>query len=269
MEIDTDWKAFGRDTSDTRRSPARIEKMTYRAPGTVSVSAQAASAESEEGEAAAGAEVAATIARLEESLRESQQRAAVQVDELRREGRLGVEHGRLQAKAAIEAAAQQVGSALRSFAAERDEYFAKVEQEVVRLALAIAARILNREASLDPLLLAGAVRVALGQLGETTNIRLRCPPEQVERWRGMLALVPGLTVMPEVIAEQDLLAGDCVLEAQIGTVDLGVRAQLEEIERGFFDLLEQRPGGGRDGTKKSSPAETRNSAVAEETSPPL
>jgi hypothetical protein len=34
--------------------------------------------------------------------------------------------------------------------------------------------------------------------------------------------------------------GECVLEAHPGSVDLGVRAQLEEIERGFFDLLEQR-----------------------------
>jgi hypothetical protein len=28
-------------------------------------------------------------------------------------------------------------------------------------------------------------------------------------------------------------------------VDLGVKAQLQEIERGFFDLLEQRPGAER------------------------
>jgi len=36
-----------------------------------------------------------------------------------------------------------------------------VEHEVVKLALAVAARILRREAQMDPLLLTGAVRVAL------------------------------------------------------------------------------------------------------------
>ncbi len=35
--------------------------------------------------------------------------------------------------------------------------------------------------------------------------------------------------------------GDCVIESQVGTVDLGVRSQLGEIERGFFD----RPGSAR------------------------
>ena len=74
----------------------------------------------------------------------------------------------------------------RAFAVSGKKYFARVEREVVQLALAIAARILHREALLDPLLLAGAVRVALGQLGETTGVRLRCPAEQVERWRELL-----------------------------------------------------------------------------------
>ena len=36
-------------------------------------------------------------------------------------------------------------------------------------------------------------------------------------------------------------AGECVLETSVGKVELGVSAQLEEIEKGFFDLLQQRP----------------------------
>jgi hypothetical protein len=38
--------------------------------------------------------------------------------------------------------------------------------------------------------------------------------------------------------------GDCVIETELGSVDLGIRAQLGEIERGFFD----RAGGSRAGT---------------------
>jgi flagellar assembly protein FliH len=32
-----------------------------------------------------------------------------------------------------------------------------------------------------------------------------------------------------------------VLDTNVGRVELGVSAQLEEIERGFFDLMQQRP----------------------------
>jgi flagellar assembly protein FliH len=37
-----------------------------------------------------------------------------------------------------------------------------------------------------------------------------------------------------------MLLGDCAIETELGSVDLGIRAQLGEIERGFFD----RAGGG-------------------------
>ena len=66
--------------------------------------------------------------------------------------------------AAEERRMQQAAELMESLAEERDQYLHAVEHEVVKLALAVAARILRREAQMDPLLLTGAVRVALGQL---------------------------------------------------------------------------------------------------------
>ena len=57
---------------------------------------------------------------------------------------------------------------------ERDRYLHAVEHEVVKLALAVAARILRREAQMDPLLLTGAVRVALGQLSRIDRGAAAC-----------------------------------------------------------------------------------------------
>jgi flagellar assembly protein FliH len=130
--------------------------------------------------------------------------------------------------------------AIEQFAASRDTYVAEVEREVVRLALAIAARILNREAQMDPLLLSGAVRVALGQLSESTEVQLHVPRAEAEVWTEMLRLMPNLPLRPAVVSDDGLRAGECKMKTQLGTVDLGISAQLEEIERGFFDLLEHR-----------------------------
>src|SRR6266702_1957440 len=134
-----------------------------------------------------------------------------------------------------------IAGALQHFAEEKDHYFHDVEQQVVRLALSISAKILHREAQMDPLLLSGAVRVALGQLSETTQVRLRIPAGELALWEEMLRLIPNLPLRPKVIGEENFSDGDCVLETEVGSVDLGVRAQLAEIERGFFDLLDQRP----------------------------
>lgn len=109
--------------------------------------------------------------------------------------------------------------------------------EVVKLALAIAARVLHREAKLDPLLLAAVVRVALEKVAEDSTTVLRVPKEEESRWRDMLVAQPSVQVM----GDERLAAGDCVLETNVGKVELGVKAQLSEIEKGFFDLLQQRP----------------------------
>jgi flagellar assembly protein FliH len=249
MQTDAEWKAFDAIAEEARRRPARVERMTYRAAGTSSVSARAEGDSAADGSRGveAGTAETARFAQLEERLRVAEQAAKADVEAARREGLAALERSRQQAEqaaaAAKKAVEREIGSAIESFLAERNDYFAKAEQEVVKLALAIAARILNREASLDPLLLAGAVRVALGQLGETTGVRLRCPNDQVERWREQVRQWPNLPAAPEVAADAALGAGECRIEARIGSVDLGVRAQLEEIERGFFDLLDQRPGG--------------------------
>lgn len=136
---------------------------------------------------------------------------------------------------------RQLSVQLTDFRREQDHYFARVEQEVVRLALAITARILHREAQLDPLLLSGAVRVALGQLADSTEVQLRVPESEFVLWEEMLRLMPNLPLRPRVSGDANLSAGECLLETNVGSVDLGVRAQLVEIERGFFDLLDQRP----------------------------
>jgi flagellar assembly protein FliH len=125
------------------------------------------------------------------------------------------------------------------FCQQRTRYFAGVESEIVRLALAIAARVLHREAKLDPLLLTSVVRVALEKVAKDSSVVLRVPASEVERWQGVFAANQESAL--KLVGDERLGAGECVLETNVGRVELGVSAQLEEIERGFFDLLQQRP----------------------------
>jgi flagellar assembly protein FliH len=178
---------------------------------------------------------------MEKALSEREQQFAHQTEAARREAfEKGREAARSEQAAWRQQCTAELASALEGFRAGRDEYLARVEHEVVRLALAIAERVLHREAQMDPLLLSGAVRVALGQLAESTEVKLRVPAGQREMWAEMLRLMPGLPLRPEVVADAELGATEAALEAGLGTVDLGVRAQIAEIERGFFDLLEVR-----------------------------
>jgi flagellar assembly protein FliH len=139
----------------------------------------------------------------------------------------------------IAAEREQVMRTCDEFRRERDAYFAAVEIQVVKLALAIAARVLQREVKLDPLLLQGVVKVALGMVVEGSGTVLRVPVQDVEAWRGLRESHESFAV--EVSGDARLAAGECVLETRMGRVELGVSAQLEEVEKGFFDLMQQRP----------------------------
>jgi flagellar assembly protein FliH len=128
---------------------------------------------------------------------------------------------------------------VNDFCAARERYFVAVEQEVVKLALGIAERVLHRETQIDPLLLAGVVRVALDKMADGSGVVLRVAQADVDAWQ-LVFHTTELSERPRVVEDVRLERGDCVLETKMGTVELGVSVQLKEIEKGFFDLLNHR-----------------------------
>jgi flagellar assembly protein FliH len=136
---------------------------------------------------------------------------------------------------------QALVQAVREFARERETYFHRVEAEVVGLALAIARKILHREAQVDPLLLAGVVRVGLDNVAAGTRVRLRVSPDQIQAWQDFFSLQSDLQSLPELVGDATLGPGRCMLETELGSTDLTLETQLKEIEQGFFDLLAERP----------------------------
>jgi flagellar assembly protein FliH len=135
----------------------------------------------------------------------------------------------------------RIAEAVRAFEAERNEYFAKVEKEVVRLALSIAGKILHREAQVDPMLVAALVKIALSQLKDGSEATVRARPEEAARWREYFAEGAAQTLHVSVIEDSEVEPGGCVLETELGCANFSIDAQLKEVEKGFFDVLAQRP----------------------------
>jgi len=126
------------------------------------------------------------------------------------------------------------------FARDRQRYFAAAEEQVVRLALAVAARVLHHESKADPLVLTDAVRAALGRLHEGSASVLRVPRAELEVWAGVFPA--GSEPVVQVSADDRMKAGDLALETVVGRVDVGIAVQLEEITRGFAELADPNPG---------------------------
>ena len=110
----------------------------------------------------------------------------------------------------------------------------------MQLALAIAGKILHREAQVDPLLVAAIVQIALGQLKEGAVASIRVRPEDGQRWRTHFES-QALKIDVSVVEDRTLLTGDCILETELGSVNFSLNLQLKEVEQGFFDVLAQKP----------------------------
>ncbi len=161
----------------------------------------------------------------------------------RKEGREeGMVQGRTEFEKKLASVQQSLVQTVRDFVGERETYFHRVEAEVVGLAVAIARKILHREAQVDPLLLAGVVRVGLDNVAAGTRVRLRVHPDQIQAWKRFFSQQADLRSLPELMGDATLGPGRCMLETELGSTDLTLETQLKEIEQGFFDLLAQRPG---------------------------
>jgi flagellar assembly protein FliH len=136
--------------------------------------------------------------------------------------------------------AVKIRLALELFQEDRKGYFSRVESEVVHLALAISAKILHREAQVDPLLVAALVRVAVDKLHAGSSVSVRVSPERAEKWREYLANPLNGSIIA-IVEDTHLDLDDCILETELGSANFSIDAQLKEVEQGFFDLLAQRP----------------------------
>jgi flagellar assembly protein FliH len=132
---------------------------------------------------------------------------------------------------------KRVADVILEFQRQRSDYYSKVEIELVHLALAIAAKILHRESQVDRMVVAGLVKVMLEKFQQNTNVIVRVRPEDAEGWRHYFRDYTNLQVVEDFTLEPKA----CLLETDMGVADLGLDAQLKEVERGFFDLLAQRP----------------------------
>jgi flagellar assembly protein FliH len=170
---------------------------------------------------------------------EVQRREMAAREQGRREAEMAL---RTELQQAIQAEREAIAVAVQDFERQKIAYYRGIEQEIVQLSLAIARKILQRECDVDPLLLAGVVRVALDRLDADTTVHLRVPAGSLPQWQGFFDSQRMLTCKPVLVADASLTPGQCRLETELGATDLGIDLQMQEVEQAFASLLARRSG---------------------------
>jgi flagellar assembly protein FliH len=132
-----------------------------------------------------------------------------------------------------------LNSMIAELASARKRVRGEAEDDAVKLAIAIARRVLYRELSTDPEAILGLVKAAFGKLNARETHRLRVSPSDaaaIQEHRAKLQLPPALEIAPD----GSLTPGSAIFETTRGDLDASVETQLLEIDRGLTDVMKRR-----------------------------
>ena len=209
---------IGREASDARSFEFPDVSNPYVRPAH-------ATATSGEGAGAELAAARATIQRLE--------------NEIAAARRQGYEAGRTEseqkARTELEAVMARLVNAITELAGMRSEMRRRAEQDVVKLALLIAKRVLHRELTVDENAMTALARVAFETLARAENYKVTVHPRFAQAISA--ALPAGLAGRVRVEPDPSRDPGTLLIDSPDGLTDASIDTQLEEIGRGLTDRL--------------------------------
>jgi flagellar assembly protein FliH len=146
-------------------------------------------------------------------------------------------------KNAIETAERKVEAAMKQYAGSigeiqklRSTLYAQVEREVVKLAVAVAKKIVHREIRVDREIVQTLVHVALSRVAEKSAITICLNPEDyghlLER-RTELAQSEGREI--SLLADKSIERGGCLIQTNCGDIDARIEEEFREVEHSFFE----------------------------------
>lgn len=132
-----------------------------------------------------------------------------------------------------EAMLRRLSETLAELTSLRASMIRQTETQIVELALAVARRVVLREVTLDRSLLIAIVRVALDRLGESARVTVRLHPEEYEATgAARVAEFAGNDIT--FVSDSRVGRGGCRVESDMGMLDAGVEAQIQEIARALL-----------------------------------
>jgi flagellar assembly protein FliH len=183
-----------------------------------------------------GDEAAFLRARIQELTEASEEQAHQASEAGHRAGEIA---GRAAAQDDVKQAVEKLSETIGEVGGARAEALRRAEADVVKLSIEIARRVLHREMSLDTSALEGLIRAALEKLQAQEVYRVRVHPEHQLLLRACLEQ-SGRGGNIEVLSDPSQPRGGAVFEMSRGSLDASVETQLQEIERGLADQLQER-----------------------------
>ena len=148
----------------------------------------------------------------------------------------GVEAGRVKGRAEVQGPAEAEMARALSLVSQVDQLRVQsakqAEADIVELALAMARKVIHREASLDPEIVVTQVREIISSIAEKGLIRVLVHPSEVGHLQSFRDSFPGADGKPaqlSIEADDTIQVGGCIIESSQYFINATTETQLEAI----------------------------------------
>ena len=131
---------------------------------------------------------------------------------------------------------ERIAELARRAAIDSESMIRSAEKELAALAMEIAAKVIQREVQTDPTIVLSMVENALGKVGEGHAVRIIVHPEDAELVRSKWSELRGVVAFGdnwEIVGDDRMERGGCIVETRGGLVDSRIETQLAEISDAF------------------------------------
>lgn len=149
----------------------------------------------------------------------------------------GFESGQADGQAAAGAEVEEMLATMRGLVdvarAERHKIVEGAEPEIVRLAMALAEKIVHQQISLDAGVVVSMARAAIARLVNRETVTVRVNPADIETVREHKERMMANTDVEHlrVVEDQRVDRGGVVMETESGTIDAKITTQIREARR--------------------------------------
>ena len=152
--------------------------------------------------------------------------------------RQGEKAGMEIAERKMEAIMKRYSESLFEVGRLRSVLYEQIEHEVVKLAIAVAKKIVHREIQVDRDIIQTLVRVALSHVAEKSAVTIHLNPIDynylLER-REELSQSEGRDI--SLLADKSIERGGCLVQTDCGDIDARIEENFQEVEHAFFEGL--------------------------------
>jgi flagellar assembly protein FliH len=150
-------------------------------------------------------------------------------------------------KRQMEEKAKQLEEILRSLGALKEQIYRETEEEMVRLTLAIAAKVIRKELRSGKEIIGGTIHAAMKYLVDKSQVRIRVSPEDMEEVEKILPVLAAEAKAGrvQVLEDQTVKRGGCILQTGFGNVNATIDDQMALVEKEIQRVLSPEEGNRR------------------------